>query len=49
MTLTKAETKEINDLLEIYNAPNMTSKEKEHYGIKIIKILNEINGHNKQS
>jgi hypothetical protein len=49
MTLTKAETKEINDLLEIYNAPNMTSKEKEHYGIKIIKILNEINVHKKQS
>tara|TARA_R110000822_G_C15117494_1_gene473626 strand:+ start:145 stop:330 length:186 start_codon:yes stop_codon:yes gene_type:complete len=42
-------TKEIKDLLVIYNAPNITSKEKEHYGIKIIKILNEINGHNKQS
>tara|TARA_R110000822_G_scaffold143328_1_gene281576 strand:- start:536 stop:673 length:138 start_codon:yes stop_codon:yes gene_type:complete len=42
-------TKEIKDLLATYNAPNMTSKEKEHYGIKIIKILNEINEHKKQS
>jgi len=42
-------TKEIKDLLEIYNAPNITSKEREHYGMKIIKILNEINAHKSKS
>jgi len=42
-------TKEIKDLLEIYNDPKSNSKDREHYGNKIIKILNEINVHKKQS
>jgi hypothetical protein len=32
--------KQIKDLLDIYNNPALTSKEREHYAIKIIAILN---------
>lgn len=32
--------KQIKDLLDIYNDPALTSKEREHYAIKIIAILN---------
>lgn len=42
-------TKEIKDLLEIYNDPKNNSKDREHYGNKIIKILNEIAVQKKQS
>ena len=42
-------TKEIKDLLVIYNDPKNNSKDREHYGDKIIAILNEINVHKKQS
>ena len=34
-------SKQIKDLLDIYNDPKLTSKEREHYAIKIIAILNE--------
>ena len=40
-------TKEIKDLLEIYNDPKNNSKDREHYGDKIIVILNKINVHKK--
>lgn len=33
-------SKQIKDLLDIYNDPKLTSKEREHYAIKIIAILN---------
>ena len=33
-------SKQIKDLLDIYNNPALTSKEREHYAIKIIAILN---------
>jgi hypothetical protein len=40
-------TKEIKDLLAIYNDPKNNSKDREHYGDKIIVILNKINVHKK--
>jgi hypothetical protein len=33
--------KQIQELLTIYNDPALTSKEREHYAIKIIAILNK--------
>ena len=34
-------TKEIKDLLAIYNDPKNNSKDREHYGYKIIALLNK--------
>jgi hypothetical protein len=33
-------SKEIKDLLDIFNNPKLTSKEREHYALKIVALLN---------
>jgi|GEM_PF-1656441 hypothetical protein len=33
-------SKEIKNLLAIFNNPELTSKEREHYALKIVALLN---------